>query len=68
MKITYAKQHTMFADAERKAANINMIMLDRLYGVNPISDSTLARMIELWPARYGRFAGYIGKRKAGAAQ
>jgi hypothetical protein len=53
-----------FAAAHDKAADANSTMLELLYGANPISDDELRALIAKRPERYGRFAGYLGKRGA----
>jgi hypothetical protein len=40
----------------------NEVMLELLYGENPITDDELRALIEKRPETYGRFAGYLGKR------
>ena len=49
--------------AERKTSEANQAMLGLLYGANPITDEELSKLINKRPNIYGRFAGYIGKRK-----
>lgn len=51
-----------WAEAHDKIADANLAMLDLLYGTNPITDDELRALIERHPERYGRFAGYLGKR------
>lgn len=55
-------QYQMFELARRKLADGNLAMLDMLFGVNPITDAELRKLIEKRPAIYGRFAGYLGTR------
>jgi len=52
-----------FARAHDNVAGVNEVMLDLLYGSNPITDDELRRLIEKRPHVYGRFSGYLGKRK-----
>lgn len=56
-------QAQMYYEAERKAARLNRTMLDMLYGPKPITDDELKNLIVKRPEVYGRFAGYIDKRK-----
>lgn len=51
-----------FAQAHDNIAGGNEAMLDLLYGANPITDAELRALIAKRPERYGRFAGYLGKR------
>lgn len=55
-------QRQLYYQAERKAADLNLQMLEALYGPNPITDEELQTLINKRPHIYGRFAGYIGKR------
>jgi hypothetical protein len=52
-----------FYQEQRKIADLNMAMMEMLFGVNPITDDELKKLIEKRPHVYGRFAGYIGKRQ-----
>lgn len=52
----------MFYEAHDNIAGGNQVMLDLLFGPNPITDDELRQLIEKRPATYGRFAGYLGKR------
>lgn len=54
-------QKQMSYAAERKAADRNQVMLDLLFGPNPITDDELRALIARRP-ELGIFAGYIGKR------
>ena len=58
-------QKQMYYAAESKAASLNQVMLDALYGANPLTDDELRALIRRRPAVYGRFAGYLGKRDMG---
>ena len=51
-----------FYKSHDAVADQNEVMLELLYGTNPISDDELARLIQRNPAKYSRFSGYIGKR------
>lgn len=62
--MTGKTQLQMFEDARRQIADGNTAMLDMLYGANPITDDELRALIAKRPERYGRFAGYIGKRES----
>lgn len=55
-------QEQHFWAAHRRLADQNAVMLDLLFGPNPITDEELKKLIDKRPDRYGRFAGYIGKR------
>jgi hypothetical protein len=55
-------QFHAFYQSSRAIAQANLLMLELLYGENPITDRELSRLIDRYPARYGRFAGYLGKR------
>jgi hypothetical protein len=56
-------QYQMFELARRKIADGNLAMLEMLFGVNPITDDELRKLIAKRPATYGRFAGYLGTRE-----
>ena len=58
-----AKQRAMLAAATKNASGLDELMLEMLYGPNPITDDELKKLIEKRPAVYSRFAGYIGTRK-----
>lgn len=51
-----------FYKAHDNIAGGNLVMLDLLFGANPITDDELRKLIEKRPATYGRFAGYLGTR------
>jgi len=51
-----------FARAHDNIAGGNEVMLELLFGANPITDDELRKLIAKRPERYGRFAGYLGKR------
>jgi hypothetical protein len=51
-----------FARAHDHVAAVNETMPDLLFGLNPISDDELRRLIEKRPQTYSRFAGYLGTR------
>lgn len=55
-------QLAAFWRAHRKIADQNEVMLELLFGPNPITDDELRRLIQRDPARYGRFSGYLGTR------
>lgn len=55
-------QAHLFARAHDRVADQNMVMLELLYGENPITDAELRNLIAKRPERYERFAGYLGKR------
>ena len=55
-------QMRYFYEAHDNIADGNNTMLDLLFGINPISDDELRKLIAKRPERYGRFAGYIGSR------
>jgi hypothetical protein len=38
-------------------------MLDLLFGKNPISDAELKKLIAKNPRVYGKYKGYLGKRR-----
>ena len=48
---------------EKKTFEQNEIMMEMLFGNNPITDDELKMLIEKHPEKYGRFANFIGKRK-----
>jgi hypothetical protein len=52
-----------FYKAHEAISDQNEVMLELLYGANPITDAELSKLIERNPGRYGRFAGYLGKRE-----
>ena len=52
-----------FAAAHDRLADGNEVMLELLFGSNPISDDELRVLIAKRPAVYSRFAGYLGKRQ-----
>lgn len=54
-------QEQHFWAAHRRLADQNEVMLDLLFGPNPITDEELKKLIKKRPA-YARFAGFIGKR------
>ena len=56
-------QKDLYYEASRKVSDVDCAMLDLLYGTNPITDEELSKLIKKRPNIYGRFAGYIGKRK-----
>ena len=56
-------QMYQFHKAHEAISDQNDVMLELLYGANPITDDELSKLIERNPARYGRFAGYLGKRE-----
>jgi hypothetical protein len=60
-------QERLFWEAHDRIAGVNELMLDLLYGENPITDAELEKLIEKRPDVYGRFSGYLGKRPAQAA-
>lgn len=55
-------QIQMYYEARRKIADQNAIMMEMLYGPNPITDDELIALIKKRP-QYQRFSGYVGKRK-----
>lgn len=55
-------QKQLYYAAVRKQSERDQAMLDLLYGVNPITDDELRKLIEKRPGVYGRYAGYLGKR------
>lgn len=55
------QSHAFYA-AHDNTAGGNEVMLDLLFGSNPITDDELRALIAKRPATYGRFAGYLGKR------
>lgn len=55
-------QMAAFYRAHRQVCDQNEVMLDLLYGPNPLTDDELRRLIAKDPHRYGRFEGYLGKR------
>lgn len=56
-------QKDLYYAAERKSASLDKLMLEMLYGAHPITDAELGALIAKRPHVYGRYAGYIGKRK-----
>ena len=60
-------QIQIYRQVERKIADINLFMMDMLYGDNPITDAELKALIAKRPEVYGRFKGYLGKRPTMAA-
>ncbi len=57
-----ATQEQFFMSANAHAAVRNAVMLDLLFGSNPISDDELRALIAKRPEVYGRFANYLGTR------
>jgi hypothetical protein len=55
-------QNQMFQHAHDRSAAGNTVMMDLLYGPNPITDDELRKLIAKRPEVYARFAGYLGKR------
>ena len=55
-------QARAFAEAHDSIAGGNLVMLDLLFGTNPITDDELTKLIAKRPEHYGRFSGYIGTR------
>ena len=55
-------QMRAFYAAHDNIADGNLVMLELLFGSNPITDVELRALIAKRPAVYGRFAGYLGKR------
>jgi hypothetical protein len=55
-------QAHMYYTAFRRAADGNEVMLELLFGYNPITDDELRACIARRPHVYGRFAGYLGTR------
>ncbi len=51
-----------FTKAHDNIADANEAMMEALYGPNPITDDELRALIDKRPEKYGRFAGYLGKR------
>lgn len=56
-------QRDMYYTAVRDATDGHLVMMELLYGSNPITDAELAKLIEKRPHVYGKYAGYIGKRE-----
>lgn len=55
-------QAQMYYDAVRRQSDTDKVMLDLLYGPNPITDDELRAMIAKRPHVYARYADYLGKR------
>ena len=62
LEIIKMTQETMFATVNQRAFNVNEVMLDLLFGSNPITDDELRSLITKRPEAYARFANYLGKR------
>lgn len=62
MTNTSQTQAGMYYAAVRHTAEVNEVMLELLFGSNPITDAELRAAIAKRPHVYGRFAGYLGKR------
>lgn len=56
------KQKHMFDAAQRRTAERDKLMMEFLFGKNPITDDDLRKLIAKRPNVYGRYAGYLGKR------
>jgi hypothetical protein len=56
-------QEQMYYASVRKQTETDLAMLDLLYGTNPITDDELRGLISKRPGVYGRYSGYLGKRK-----
>lgn len=56
-------QKQLYYRAVRAAAELDCLMMEMLFGENPITDAELAKLIAKRPHVYGRYAGYIGKRE-----
>lgn len=55
-------QARAFYEAHDNIAGGNLVMLDLLFGPNPITDDELRSLIVKRPHVYGRFSGYLGTR------
>jgi len=55
-------QAQMYYRAEQRSADGIRVMLDLLYGDNPISDDELRALIAKRPAVYSKFSAYLGTR------
>ena len=56
-----SQMHAFYA-AHDNISGGNDVMLELLFGANPISDDELQTLITKRPNAYGRFAGYLGTR------
>lgn len=56
-------QLQMYESARQKIADGDKTMMELLFGVNPISDETLQKLIIKRPEVYSRYKGYLGTRK-----
>jgi hypothetical protein len=55
-------QFEHFRESSRALADRDLIMLELLFGSNPITDNELQALIAKRPEVYGRYASYLGKR------
>lgn len=58
----HKSQARAFAEAHDNIAGGNAVMLDLLFGSNPITDDELRALIKKRPEHYSRFSGYLGTR------
>ena len=50
-------QYQLYAKEAAKIAAANALVMDLIRDDNPLTSTDLYRLIERWPARYGRFRG-----------
>ena len=55
-------QHEHYEDSRSSLAAVNELMLEFLFGTNPITDDELLALIEKRPELYGHFRAYVGTR------
>jgi hypothetical protein len=50
-----------YVEAQKRIARENVVMMDLMFGANPITRAELRALIAKRPATYGRFASYLDK-------
>jgi hypothetical protein len=60
--MTYAEKIYRFETIEKKSFVRNEVMMDLLFGVNPISDNELRCLIAKNPVVYGKYERFVGVR------
>lgn len=63
MNFKQPTQAQIFYHVCREQTEKDMVMMDLLFGSNPISDVELNALIAKRPHVYSRYAGYLGTRE-----
>lgn len=58
-------QKQMYYDSVRRLSDADLVMMELLFGVNPITDDELRKSIEKRPHIYKRYEGFLGRRANG---